>query len=124
MPTFIARVVLHRTDGSDDYTDFHAEMKAIDFEQTIHGHYLATKEKTHRKLPGGTYVFDHERPGNQQSKLTLQEHFDKIKAAVQKVMADEKTYIKRANNPPSIFLVEAASGGLEWAGLKDAPVEK
>jgi hypothetical protein len=100
---FIVRVVLHRTDGSDDYTDLHAEMRKRGFSRTID----SDDGKTYR-LPPAEYFIE--------SPATTDRIKELAEEAVDAVMADEETYIQRANKQPTILVTSSAH--ITWSGLQ------
>lgn len=115
MPAYFARIVLHHTDSSDDYTDLHTEMAAIGFGQTIFGE----TNKRMYKLPSGMYYFDSSRNGDRYS--TISAAHIAAAAAVAKVMQDEKSYVKNANQPPTVLII--ATSQSMWAGLNLEPIK-
>ena len=126
MPDYLARVVLHRlntkgNDSAEDYSDLHTELEKHGFEPVISGKKPAsTDSKTHYALPGGMYYFDNDRPINKDKTYSLEQAMDLVDAAVAEVLKDESKYIQDANNPHSIFVMEAGQAG--WTGLKPAPM--
>jgi hypothetical protein len=113
-PSYTARVVLHRTDGSDDYTDLHVLLEQQGFKRII----TADDDKQY-KLPAGTYFFDATAPLNTYQGYTLEKAYQAVEMAVAEVMRDERRYIQDANTPPSIFVVQ--SDVAIWSGLKAVP---
>ncbi|MFD2788061.1 hypothetical protein [Hymenobacter rubripertinctus] len=114
MPTYFARVVLHRTDSSDDYTDLHTEMDVIGFKRSI----IGSNKKSYR-LPSGMYYFDSSRSGDLYT--TANAAHDAAATAVAKVMRDEKLYVKNANKPPTILVITVDES--VWTGLNPEPIK-
>ncbi|MCA8830506.1 hypothetical protein [Hymenobacter pini] len=117
MNSYIARVVLHRTDGSDDYADLHAEMLKIGFRRDIED-----QEKVKYRLPSGTYHYDVARPVSGVQHRSIDAVYNSVKAAIEKVMEDETLYIRQANRPPSILISQADE--TTWSGLAPLPTPK
>jgi hypothetical protein len=109
MPNYLARVVLHRTDGSDDYTDLHTEMDNRGFSQRL-SNYDPRFPSSTVQLPGGTYFFDAARPMNRAKNYSLDEAYKAVQAAISTVMLDEKQYIKDYNNPPTLLVFQVDAG--------------
>ena len=100
---FIARVVLHHTDSSDDYTDLHAEMETRGFSRTI-----SNNSQARYRLPPGEYFFE-------STLYTTNQVADLARAAVAAVMTDENIKVKAANKTPSVLVT--SSNDISWSGL-------
>lgn len=111
MPDYLARIVLHRIDDSDDYTELHDEMEKIGFRKTAIN-YDPRFAHNAIKMPPGTYLFDSKLPVNTHRCSTLDDAYDAVNKAVNNVTADETVYIRRANNPPTVLVAQIA--GARW----------
>ncbi|MVN76908.1 hypothetical protein GO988_11290 [Hymenobacter sp. HMF4947] len=99
----MTRVVLHRIDDSEDYTDLHSQMESRGFSRIIVG-----SDGRRYRLPPAEYVLV--------SDTLNRENVKKLaEAAVAEVMKDETTYIKKANKEPSIMVT--SGDGVSWSGL-------
>lgn len=114
---YIARVVLHRVDGSEDYEDFHEVMEGKGFLRTING-ISDAKIKVVNSLPGGMYYFD-SNIHSDKAFPNLIAAYDSVKDAVAQVMKKAERYVQDSNTPPSVFVIETTYS--RWTGLKPAP---
>ncbi|RZJ94737.1 MAG: hypothetical protein EOO60_02365 [Hymenobacter sp.] len=108
MPNYLARVVMHRIDDSDDYIELHAEMQSIGFNQ-----YVSNRDPRFNpvtvKMPPGTYFFDDSIPRNKDKFALVDEAYDAVLKVVDKVVEDKTKYIHDANHPPSVLVIEVAA---------------
>ena len=115
---FLARVVLHRVDGSDDYTELHGEMDDLGFSQYITGSKTSSGSEEEHKLPNGLYYHDSQYVLNPFIKHTLQEAYNSINAIVKDIVA-KNSAMYQANKPPTVFVIETDTA--LWNGLNPAP---
>lgn len=115
--SFLARIVLHYTEDSNEYAQFRTLMNGLGFLKSIHrpNEYGVNR---HYSLPGGTFFFDATHPLNQfKGFITLEECYTHINSAVESLMRGKGSKEKAANTPASVF-VATTGNNLKFSGLQ------
>jgi hypothetical protein len=101
---YLTRVVLHRADGGEDYSQLHTEMEARGFSRSI----VNDLDGISYQLPPAEYFLASDT-------LNTAQVWRLAVSAVDATMADDPAYVQRANQNPSVLVT--ASVDIEGSGL-------
>ncbi|GAB3590690.1 hypothetical protein [Hymenobacter daeguensis] len=108
---YLTRVVLHRADGSEDYTQLHTEMQALGFSRSI----VNDADGISYQLPPAEYFLASDT-------LTTAQVWRLAVAAVNAALADDAASVQQANEEPCVLVT--ASSDIEGSGLAKVALRK